>query len=218
VQFVPSHRCSTHIHVNFQQDTWRTVIGYMLLFTVLEPVLLRLCPKERNGNLFCLPASESGDFSHFMSALVLRINSGYWNNISEWHQTHYRKYSNLCATHIGYFGSLETRCFPVSINPDEILRWVDWLLGMRRIARTWEKEDYSDLFDDPGHLATQVFGNIPLWQAVAPQSVAQLLELGCETAYEGWRVFEEAINVEDRYAAMRKKTVKQSQALINSWG
>ena len=58
---IPSGRTSTHIHVNFQNDAWRTAMYYIIGYVVVEPVLMRICGPARHGNLFFLASYQTSD-------------------------------------------------------------------------------------------------------------------------------------------------------------
>ena len=47
-----SHRASTHIHINMQERSAFDVLGSVVIFSLLEPLFMRLCGPNRDGNLF----------------------------------------------------------------------------------------------------------------------------------------------------------------------
>jgi hypothetical protein len=181
-------RTSTHIHVNMHHETVRSVFGYMLVHAIIEPVLLRLCGPDRNGNLFCMPMSETFDLSTaVLPAWVHAIN----DYGSSEYMIKRGKYACLNTDPLHTFGSVEVRAFPASVDPKQIMEWVTWATNVRTLAREWPDETYATLLDQayntPEAILNPIFGNKPLMSVTHPDNVADLVRAGVETAYEMWR-------------------------------
>lgn len=181
-------RASTHIHINMQQQTLKTYFGYLMLFTTVEPLLMRLCGPERNGNLFCLPSYETGDIAmvaaHQTQQLIDGVSLQNWRNRG--------KYACLNTDPIKTFGSLEVRCFPNCILPETILQWAQWLMNIRNLAASWHEDTYSGLFtlatDNPDALINKIFtGDVNFFRAVYPHNIADVIGIGAEVGYEVYR-------------------------------
>lgn len=185
----PSDRCSTHIHLNMQDETFRVLYGTILVFTICEPILLRLCGTKRNGNLFCMPSYETGDLRRAMHHSSDYVSRGMHY---DWYQR--GKYAALCTDHVPSLGTLEARCFPLSTDPAVIDRWASWLCRMREVARDWKTEDYSDLGTTPETIIFHVFSGTNVSYACAPDNIYDLMNLGAETAYEAWRGLESVMD------------------------
>lgn len=170
-------RGSTHIHINMAGQTLHTAIGFILLFSAIEPVLLRLCGALRNGNLFCLPSYETGDLSFFVQSLAETLM---W--------PHRDKYASLNLGCLPTLGSFEVRCFPNSITAVDIHRWATWLMNIRRLA-SGADDTFEQLMERMTNermwLLRQVFEDYPLG-ACAPDNPAELTAFGAEEAYEIW--------------------------------
>lgn len=192
-------RASTHVHLNFGTKTLREVLAFILVFTVCEPVLLRLCGHERNGNSFCLPSYETGDLPAFIERAIRGLKRQdlrhHWGR---------GKYACLNVDPMLNLGSMEVRCFPNAIDPRTINEWVGWLMNMRAMAETGEK-DLSSLLDrisnETAWLQTEVFGHAPLNRLCAPAAPAELFTYGAEQAYECWRKMRPLFNHrEEKYS------------------
>jgi hypothetical protein len=208
-EVIPSDRCSTHIHLNMQNKTFRTFFGTLLVFTICEPVLLRLCGEKRNGNLFCMPSYETGDLHTFMSNQARYLKNG---SVYDWYTR--GKYAAMCTDHVVTFGTLEARCFPLSVDPDQISTWATWLCRMRDVAEGWKTDDMSDLGRVPEEIAYEVFRGTNISLACRPENVSDLLLLGAETAYEAWRGLLPLWNYNDTPKTLkpRKKSILASYA------
>lgn len=175
-------RASTHIHINAQRWTLREYFGFVFLFSVVEPLLLRLCGPSRNGNLFCLPISETGDLPRIVSmqAQYLLRPAFDWPTRG--------RYASLNLDSLLTFGSLEVRCFPNSITPSDILSWCGWLQNIRTEIQSTSEPTFSGLLnnaiENPNELVSKIFGEVPLDPAALQATPQELIHLGAETGYE----------------------------------
>lgn len=203
-------RASTHFHVNMQQYTLRDVWGFLMVYTIVEPVLLRLCGPLRNGNLFCIPCTESGDLPDYIGKCYQAIETGLFRYFpSENAHTHRGKYAALNVDPLNRLGTLEIRCFPNEYNPAVITKWAGWLANIRAFAKNWPAASYSDLHDyavtHDNYLLSTIFGHESLWAACAPNNSSQLVEHGVECSYEIFKAGERYLNLKPKSG----KTVKQ---------
>lgn len=198
----PSDRCSIHIHKNMQQRTFREVFGFVLLFTILEPIVLHLCGPKRNGNLFCLPEMEIGDMPMHVEQMLHQISSGY----REFHNR--GKYANLNLDPLWTLGSLEVRCFPITVKTSEIMRYVRWLENIMGYVTTCH-ETYRDMFSlahrEPFALLDLVFPRERLFQICSPNNAADMVAAGLENAYEIYRVLLPHFDYVDKKVSRKTK-------------
>lgn len=185
-------RASTHIHLNMTMDTVQTFLLYTVVFTMAEPVLLRFCGPLRNGNLFCLPTYETGELPVWVSKLH-GVCDNNWPSTD--HIRHYwpkrGKYASLNLDPVTSFGSVETRCFPNSVNPDEITGWAEMLVKMREIARGLTLETAQHFIDrayaEPMWFLGQIFPLNNIYSVCHPTHPAELVSYGVEHGYEVWK-------------------------------
>lgn len=183
-------RASTHLHINMSHRTLHDFLGFLLIYQAIEPMLLRLCGEERNGNLFCVPLYESGDIPHLASRWVKALNAQ-----DIYHLQHYwprGKYASLNLDPLRTYGSLEVRCFPNTITPADVVKWATWLTNIRELA-TEADATFNGLMErmsDPRWLIESVFGNDDFTAACAPTPPEQLIAYGVEQAYETWRMIQ----------------------------
>lgn len=181
-------RASTHIHVNMTNDTFQTYLNFICLFTIAEPILLRICGPQRNGNLFCLPSYESGDLPAYFSKLsgVMSAWPAYDHLRATWPKR--GKYASLNVDPIVNFGSVEVRSFPNSVDPDEILSWANILVKLRGLARDLDTEGLQHVLDksyhEPMWFVSQVFSLNNIFTVCAPTHPTELVYYGAEQAYE----------------------------------
>lgn len=182
-----AYRASTHLHVNVTQDTLEDVIGQLIVFTAIEPLFLRLCGTARDGNLFCMSSYDTGDMTSFFVSMMKNIEKlehyG-WNGGRG-------KYSSLNIGRLSDLGTVEYRCFPSSLDGEQIEKWARWCLNIRDIAKVETNRTFRPILKDalanPEGFVQRVFGYVP-YGAVYPNTVKELVEFGVENAYELTRV------------------------------
>lgn len=178
-------RGSTHIHINMLNHTIKDIIGFLIIFTCIEPLLLRLCGPTRNGNLFCLPSYEAGQWTDTIQRMTASVLS---SRVRHNWPTRRGKYAALNTDTLTTLGTLEIRCFPNSITASEINKWAGWLMHIRAMASDWKDETFLSFIDraykDPRWLIRQIFENEPLLGACHPDQPEALIQFGIEAAYE----------------------------------
>ncbi|HEY6021809.1 MAG TPA: hypothetical protein VIY48_18645 [Candidatus Paceibacterota bacterium] len=205
-----TERASTHIHVNMSDQTIRNVIGFLAVFAMIEPVLLRVCGNSRNGNLFCLPSYETGDLPNFTQRIVNAIYAG---PARSW-PVKRGKYAALNTDPLLSLGSLEVRCFPNEVSPDQIFTWASWLINLRELVSDWEDDTFMSLLDraynEPQWLLQRIFGNEQLFVKCYPNNPAQLVTFGVEQAYEILKAANPVLDYNKELQPKRGKTSKLS--------
>lgn len=204
-------RTSTHIHVNMQDATVKDIIGYIVTWAIIEPLLLRNCGPDRNGNLFCLPFSETYDFStgvipQWVEATQQQSGGRYWIKRG--------KYACLNTDPLHVFGTLEARCFPASIDPEQVMTWAKWVTNVKTVSTSWRDDSFGTLIDlaykSPMDIVSMVFENYNVYGNTAPQTAPGLIREGVETAYEIWRAFRPLFDYS------RKKLVKGGPPVMSA--
>jgi hypothetical protein len=201
----PSYRCSTHIHMNVLPEKVEDVLGFIVIWTMFEPLLLALCGPERNGNLFCMSNQDTGDSVSSFHALcdafhnITRNGWGYERG----------KYSALNTGRLLDLGTLEARCFPLSVDGDTVSMWTQWLMAMLKMAKDEPDKTYRGLWktvrQNPTYFAANIFGP----GNVSP-SHRDLIDIGTEQAYELTKVLKKfhAITPKEDKPDTKKKFAK----------
>ena len=120
----PSDRCGVHVHVNCQDMTTRQVINFAVVYLILEDLLVAMCGSDREGNLFCLRASDADSI-----ITGLRRSS----QVEDLHnmQGNLYRYASMNLAALSKFGSVEFRAFQTPKDLMDINRWVETLLQIR---------------------------------------------------------------------------------------
>lgn len=202
----PSYRCSTHIHVNFLPHKVADLFGMMVLFTTFEPLLLTLCGHQRNGNLFCMSSYDTGEivpsFGKLCQCFEFLSRNG-WD-------FQRGKYASLNTERLVDLGTLEARCFPLSVKGSKVKEWAGWLLKLRDMAINEPDKTFRSLWktirQNRIYFAVEIFGQ----QAMSAPNLDYLLESGTETGYELTRVLKQYYNKPEKSQTVRKQRLSKS--------
>jgi len=120
----PSDRCGVHIHVNCQKMTNEEVMNFSIVYLILENILVKWCGETREGNLFCLRASDA---EYIIKALVEAKEYGNFKNM----QKNDFRYASLNFSSLSKYGSLEFRAMPAEKDFKRIQLWIEMLLAIK---------------------------------------------------------------------------------------
>lgn len=191
-ELVHSNRTSTHIHLNVSDLPFIDIFGYVIAFTVIEPLFVRLYAPERDGNLFCMTSYDTGDAALSLKKTLKALPHGGWKTRE--------KYTALNMATVSTFGSVECRVFPSTVNPDTVVRWCRSMMALRRVVEAENDKTFLTLINQartlPGSLARRIFNR------ELNHREAELIQFGCEQAYEL------AVVLKDFMAREMKKELK----------
>jgi len=166
-------RCGVHVHINCTDLTMSEVWSYITLYSLLEPHIFKEFADGREENHFCVPVMYNTHFVDCMKSSACTLHAGIVSLTKERRATHdlntmfaelstgkvtrapdldiYRssKYSALNTQALKTFGTLEFRHKGGTTNIDEIERWVNFLIKLRKEAKTYSSsteiiKDYEE--------------------------------------------------------------------------
>jgi hypothetical protein len=166
-----------------RDKSFHTVVGCLVVFSIVEPLFLRHCGSTRDGNLFCLPSYDCGDLGDYVSgALELLVKYG---NHPDLTLPERGKYSALNTNPLNALGTIEFRTFPSSHDPIDVLRWADWCTNIIDRAEACKDDTFRSeieaALEDPIGYAWSIFSN---FHGVPRENTESLVIFGCETAHE----------------------------------
>lgn len=145
-KYSPSHRTSTHIHLNVQNWTLGKLKAFLLLYYLCEPVLTNWAGEHRVGNLFCLQLHEAQEVEKAIS-LVLKEK---WGSLHGSFDNY--KYSALNVASIARLGTVEFRQLRGTKDPVVISLWLDKINKLDRVADRYKGDLdllWSKIIEDP---------------------------------------------------------------------
>jgi len=141
----PTHRASTHIHINMQEKTPTEVLTAAVAFWWAEPLLATFCGEQRKGNNFSLSLSEApGILTEIKRGLFYKLPLGYIDDGA--------RYGSLNLGALSKFGSLEFRSMRATTDTNLIDRWLKMCYAITRV---------SEQFKNPALFMDEVFRNSP---------------------------------------------------------
>lgn len=142
-----SVRAGVHVHVNVQDMEAMHLFNMIVLYLTLEELLVTFCGDNRQGNLFCLRASDARYLINYI------INCLQSKRLRQLHTDEIRYASiNLKALH--QYGSIEFRAMRSTPDFDVINTWVNILAQIRFMATTFKSpEDVVYNFSNMGPMA-----------------------------------------------------------------
>lgn len=120
----PSDRCGVHIHINCQELTIQQWYNFAALYLVLEEMLVHFCGEEREGNLFCLRASDA---EYLITAIRRARESGRHHDLCN----DALRYASINFSATDKYGSLEFRAMRATTDFAEIETWANILLRVK---------------------------------------------------------------------------------------
>ena len=126
-------RAGVHVHINCQRLTMLELYTYIVVYLILENLLVKWCGESREGNLFCLRASDAeGSVIRLIQAA--RRNKDY----AEMFYDDTIRYSSLNLKALSEYGSLEFRSMRSTKDFMLILKWAAVLLGLREASKKFK--------------------------------------------------------------------------------
>lgn len=154
-RLILSDRCGVHIHFNVQHATVPEILNFICLYLIVEGLLLRYCGESREGNFFCLRASDA----EYIIERILEFRKtndpgALFANADT------LKYAALNIGAVGEHGSLEFRSLLTPKDFSDINDWVTLLNAVKKSIGEYETpvnmiEAFS--FQGPMYFVRNVF-------------------------------------------------------------
>lgn len=125
-----SVRAGVHVHINCQHLTMTQLYNFITLYLLLENLLVRWCGEYREGNLFCLRASDA---EWMLYTIRKAANDGRKQFRNRFHNDELR-YASLNLKALGDYGSLEFRAMRGTRDLGLIYKWAETLFNLREAA------------------------------------------------------------------------------------
>lgn len=109
---VCTDRCSTHVHVNFQDVEADKVKQFIRLYALIEPLFFNAVAESRQNNIYCVPLSSTT-----LLRKVLSADLSYLTEI--WH-----KYAAFNVKPLAQLGTIEFRHFEATMDTAKVSRWL----------------------------------------------------------------------------------------------
>lgn len=113
-----SIKAGVHVHMNVQEWDTKRLFTFATVYFILEPLLVKWCGPNREGNLFCLRGTS--DAEHILFQLQKAVEA---KNLNILNDDQFRYCSlNFCSLFL--YGSIEFRAMRSTPDLSLILQWV----------------------------------------------------------------------------------------------
>lgn len=129
-------RTSTHVHINVLDMTPEQLFKMILVYAIFEQALFRVCGEERVNNIFCGSIMHCEGNVEILGALGTLTAEGLHKSLAVGQEG--GKYSSLNVQTITRFGTVEFRGHKGCFDKDEILKWVNLLLHLKKFATEYQ--------------------------------------------------------------------------------
>lgn len=147
VRFAPSHRASTHIHVDWSSvDDASSLISLAGLLYCFEPAIFNIVMEGRKSNNYCRPLETVGTAAlvPLFTKGVTYLAGGYLGGAVSRGDTTYR-YFGANFISLSKYGTVEFRYFPSPTSANDVLFWTNICLCLRRAALGMAKDGINVL-------------------------------------------------------------------------
>jgi len=126
-----SYRTSTHVHINFAMETYRTFYNFVTLAIIFDELFVSRCAEHRIGNNFCLRAKDA---QYQIIELIECIQN--WGN--PFGMQGNNRYSSINFASMGKFCTVEFRALECTTDFKRVKHWIDTLLALKAAARKFQ--------------------------------------------------------------------------------
>lgn len=123
-----SVRAGVHVHINMQECTILQTYTFITLYLILEGLLVKWCGPTREGNLFCLRATDAEDLIDQL------IRAAHGKDFRTRFYNDDLRYASVNVKALVEHGSLEFRAMRGTRNLDLVHKWADMLLSLRNAS------------------------------------------------------------------------------------
>lgn len=125
---------SVHVHINFLNQTFRTLANFLTVYSLMENLLIRFSGPDRLSNLFCLPICDAEEIVENIISLLTQIdNPGGFRGIRL--GADMMKYGAINISAFPQRGSLEIRSFRGVTDVNIIRDWTTLLKNMLEYSK-----------------------------------------------------------------------------------
>lgn len=119
-------RTSTHVHYNVLGYDTSELAAALTAYSIVEPLLFRICGHEREENIYCVPWYRGPDQAMYVQQLARDRLRGFDMSC---------KYSALYLEPVNRFGTVEFRHAPVFLGRRDLVFWLDIIRALMTNGR-----------------------------------------------------------------------------------
>lgn len=132
--WLASRRAGIHVHVDVRDLTREQVIGFILLYSLVEPALYRWVGEQRDKSIYCTPLYEADGATELVAGLLRQCQGGSGDSIMRC-ASNIPRYGGMNPNALSKFGSIEFRQLKSTSDSERVLLWVRLLLKLKHAVR-----------------------------------------------------------------------------------
>lgn len=132
-KFKCSLRAGVHFHLDVRDMEIQQLIGLIILYTIVEPILYRFIGDNRENSIYCVPFYKADESlldacSIITNALVdFRLETHSVIKASE----SFERYAGLNLNALSKYGSVEFRHLRTTHDKDRVFNWVNMIMSLK---------------------------------------------------------------------------------------
>ena len=132
----PSERASVHVHVDASKDFTVGNFRAMLALTyIIEGAIYRVADENRKWASYSCPLTDMRS-SRFNAMLGAKGAGDFFNSlVGKYHE---EKYYGFNAVSLSKHGTIEFRYFPCTRNKDDVYKWINICLELRKVSTAFD--------------------------------------------------------------------------------
>lgn len=135
--YVFTERCSLHVHLDVRDLDSDQLARLVAAYYTVEPLLFKYVGSNRINNNYCVPFSRATYESERLAIRLQEIDQSKINQAVNSYNNlvhNFGKYTALNLKVLKQFGSIEFRHHPGTLDPEEVIEWVNIIMSLKKFA------------------------------------------------------------------------------------
>lgn len=190
-QFKCSLRAGLHVHLDVRDMETSQLIGLIVLYTILEPLIFDWVGNNREHSIYCVPLFKADES---LADAVRVVRAVQFDEKHEGSKNTYNssfkaaRYAALNLNALSKFGSIEFRHMKTTLSMDKVVDWVNIIQSLKAATTKLPTSDGAIIkiaqTQSPTVFLTYLFGPRLAQQLWTPQSAHQIKMIGIPTALD----------------------------------
>lgn len=136
-EFSFSFRTSVHVHVNCLDLTYKQLLNFIYISTLMDSILVNYCGDKRKANRFCLRLRDAEGMVEGIAPLFRQKGDKAvaFERIIPRNQV---RYAAVNVESIAKYGTIEFRSMRGTTDPKILIPWIETLVHLREFAKGFD--------------------------------------------------------------------------------
>lgn len=178
-------RTGFHVHMDVRNLEHPQLVGFNLIYAIIEPVLFNWIGDRREHSIFCIPWYKAWSEVQHIGRLLSLLNKQ--SDQTKAHAGDCARYAGLNLQALAKYGSVEFRHMKTTLDINRLMAWINMILSIKQAALIMPTSDGAILEmaerDGGRRFVGRVFGDLaPLLDY--PNMDDDVLNVGLPVAQE----------------------------------